>query len=107
MANHDLVLSALEMNPGSVLPDPSECFFVFDEGHALAHKIVQHYAERHPVRATYGWAGEVPDVMQTVVHALRLDAAMHPRAQAACAKKSSVTACKPSARKTATTRSIR
>jgi ATP-dependent DNA helicase DinG len=83
VANHDLVLSALEMNPGSVLPDPSECFFVFDEGHALPHKIVQHCAERHPVRATYGWAGEVPDVVQTAVHALRLDAAMYPRAQAA------------------------
>ena len=85
VANHDLVLSALEMNPGSVLPDPSECFFVFDEGHALPHKIVQHYAERHPVRATYGWAGEVPDVVQTAVHALRLDAAMHPCVQVACA----------------------
>jgi ATP-dependent DNA helicase DinG len=85
VANHDLVLSALEMNPGSVLPDPSECFFVFDEGHALPHKIVQHYAERHPVRATYGWAGEVPDLVQTAVHALRLDAAMHPRVQVACA----------------------
>ncbi|WP_246099706.1 ATP-dependent DNA helicase DinG [Methylibium rhizosphaerae] len=85
VANHDLVLSALEMSPGSVLPDPSECFFVFDEGHALPHKIVQHYAERHPVRATYGWAGEVPDVVQTAVHALHLDAAMHPRVQGACA----------------------
>jgi ATP-dependent DNA helicase DinG len=83
VANHDLVLSALEMNPGSVLPDPSECFFVFDEGHALPHKIVQHCAARHPVRATCGWAGEVPDVVQTAVHALRLDAALHPRAQAA------------------------
>lgn len=85
VANHDLVLSALELNPGSVLPDPSECFFVFDEAHALPHKIVQHHAERHPVRATYGWAGEVPDVVQTALHALRLDAAMHPRVQVACA----------------------
>lgn len=85
VANHDLMLSALDMNPSSVLPDPSECLFVFDEGHALPHKIVQHYAERHLVRATYGWAGEVPDVMQTVVHALRLDASMLPRMQAACA----------------------
>ena len=83
VANHDLVLSALDMSPGSVLPDPSECFFVFDEGHALPHKIVQHYAERHPVRATYGWAAEVPDLVQTVVHALRLDASSHPRVQAA------------------------
>ena len=82
VANHDLVLSALEMNPGSVLPDPSECFFVFDEGHSLPHKIVQHCAERHPVRASYGWASEVPDVVQTAIHALRLDAAMHARAQA-------------------------
>jgi ATP-dependent DNA helicase DinG len=85
VANHDLVLSALEMNPGSVLPDPSECFFVFDEGHALPHKIVQHYAERHVVRAMHGWAGEVPEVVQTAVHALRLDASMHPRVQAECA----------------------
>lgn len=85
VANHDLVLSALDTNPGSVLPDSSECFFVFDEGHAITHKIVQHCAERHPIRATYGWAGEVPNVIQTVVHALRLDAAMHSRAQAACA----------------------
>ncbi|CAG1019131.1 ATP-dependent DNA helicase DinG [Burkholderiaceae bacterium] len=84
VANHDLVLSALELSPGSLLPDPSECFFVFDEGHRLPHKIVQHCAERHAVRATYGWAGEVPDVVLTVVHALRLDASAHPRFQAAC-----------------------
>jgi hypothetical protein len=37
------------------------------------------------VRATYGWAGEVPDIVQTAVHALRLDASAYPRAQAACA----------------------
>lgn len=84
VANHDLVLSALELNPGSVLPDPSECFFVFDEAHALPRKIVQHHAERHPVRATYGWAGEVPDVVMTIVHALRLDAGMRRRVQVAC-----------------------
>jgi ATP-dependent DNA helicase DinG len=90
VANHDLVLSALEMNPGSVLPDPSECFFVFDEGHALPHKFVQHYAERHAVKAMHAWAGEVPEVVQTAVHALRLDASMLPRVQAECAEVSRV-----------------
>ena len=44
-----------------------------------ARRFLESYAERHPVRATYGWAGEVPDVLQTVVHALRLDASMLPR----------------------------
>ncbi|NRF72046.1 ATP-dependent DNA helicase DinG [Aquincola sp. S2] len=85
VANHDLVLSALDLNPGSVLPDPADCFFVFDEGHTLPAKTVLHHAERHPVRAAYGWIGEVPRLVTTIVHALHIDASLHCRMQGACA----------------------
>jgi len=36
IANHDLVLSALDMEAGSVLPPASETFYVFDEAHCLS-----------------------------------------------------------------------
>ena len=84
VANHDLVLAALNMQPGTVLPDPADCFFVFDEGHTLPQKVLSHYAERHPVRATYSLLTGIPDTVMTVVHSLGLNAALHLRAQQLC-----------------------
>ncbi|OZA22878.1 MAG: hypothetical protein B7X93_12565 [Hydrogenophilales bacterium 17-61-9] len=84
VANHDLVLAALAMQPGTVLPDPADCFFVFDEGHALPQKVLSHYAERHPVRATYSLLTAIPDVVMTAVHSLGLNAALHVDVQKAC-----------------------
>lgn len=84
IANHDLVLAALDLQPGTVLPDPAECFFVFDEAHALPQKVLSHFAERHPIRSTYSLLSAIPDTVMTVVHSLGLNAVLHVHAQQAC-----------------------
>lgn len=47
VANHDLVLADLAMGGGKVLPAPSECFYIFDEGHHLPEKAVSAFASSH------------------------------------------------------------
>lgn len=42
IANHDLVLSDLAMGGGVILPDPEETVYIFDEGHHLPAKAVEH-----------------------------------------------------------------
>ena len=82
VANHDLVLCALEMPAGSVLPDPGQCLFVFDEAHALPAKGREHFAAKHALRGAAEWVRDVPDTVSDVVHGLRLSAAFHARAEA-------------------------
>ena len=50
IANHDLVLSAIDMDGVSVLPSPQETIYVFDEAHSLAAKAVEHFSARHDLR---------------------------------------------------------
>nr|WP_300314988.1 ATP-dependent DNA helicase DinG [Halomonas sp.] len=55
VANHDLVLADLALGGGRVLPDPAECIYVFDEGHHLADKAIQHFTHRFSVGGTLRW----------------------------------------------------
>jgi ATP-dependent DNA helicase DinG len=43
VTNHDLVLSDLKLGGGAILPPPDECFYVFDEGHQLPDKCLNHF----------------------------------------------------------------
>jgi ATP-dependent DNA helicase DinG len=46
VANHDLVLADLSLGGGVVLPTPGDCIYVFDEGHHLPDKALNHFAHR-------------------------------------------------------------
>lgn len=81
VANHDLVFSALEMPAGSVLPDPAESMIIFDEAHSLGHKGVEHFAEKHALRAAQEWVRQIADAVRDVVYGLRLDASFHKEAE--------------------------
>lgn len=81
IANHDLVLAALTLRPGALLPDPADSFFVFDEGHVLPLKALSHTAHRYPVRASYGIASDLAALVVTAVEALGLDRTYTRRAQ--------------------------
>jgi ATP-dependent DNA helicase DinG len=81
VANHDLVLSALDMPAGSVLPDPAESLIIFDEAHSLGHKGVEHFAQKHALRAAQEWVRQIADVVSDVVYGLRLDAGLHKEAE--------------------------
>ena len=41
-----LVLSDLRLGGGVILPAPEDCFYIFDEGHQLPSKCLNHFALR-------------------------------------------------------------
>ena len=52
VTNHDLVLSDLRLGGGVILPAPEDCFYVFDEGHQLPTKCLNHFAHRFHAAST-------------------------------------------------------
>ncbi|OBX35801.1 putative ATP-dependent helicase DinG [Halomonas elongata] len=55
VANHDLVLADLALGGGVVLPDPGDCLYVFDEGHHLPDKAINHFTHRFAVGGGLRW----------------------------------------------------
>lgn len=58
VANHDLVLADLALGGGAILSKPSDTFYVFDEGHHLPEKAVNHFACHTRLLATSRWLGQ-------------------------------------------------
>ena len=73
IANHDLVLSALTMDAGSVLPAAQDSLYVFDEAHSLAAKVVEHFSEKHALSGAQEWLHGAVDAVRDAVLALSLD----------------------------------
>ena len=44
VTNHDLVLSDLALGGGAILPVPAETIYIFDEGHHLPDKALNHFS---------------------------------------------------------------
>lgn len=55
VSNHDLVLADLALGGGAILPDPEDCIYIFDEGHHLPDKAINHFAQFSRVRSTERW----------------------------------------------------
>ncbi|MEE3191726.1 MAG: DEAD/DEAH box helicase, partial [Pseudomonadota bacterium] len=55
VANHDLVLADLSLGGGAILPAPEKTIYVFDEGHHLADKALNHFRLEFGVRSTRQW----------------------------------------------------
>jgi ATP-dependent DNA helicase DinG len=55
VANHDLVLSDLNMGGGFILPPPDECIYIFDEGHHLPDKAINHFYFSFKTQSTIKW----------------------------------------------------
>ena len=55
VANHDLVLADLALGGGAILPDPADTLYVFDEGHHLPDKALNHFAEHSRLIGTLKW----------------------------------------------------
>ena len=60
VANHDLVLSDIEMGGGVILPEPEETFYVFDEGHHLPDKAVSRFAASSQIESAIKWIEKLP-----------------------------------------------
>nr|WP_298416157.1 ATP-dependent DNA helicase DinG [uncultured Halomonas sp.] len=55
VTNHDLVLADLSLGGGLVLPSPKDCIYIFDEGHHLPDKALEHFYHRFGVNAALRW----------------------------------------------------
>ncbi len=58
VANHDLVLADLALGGGAILPAPEECIYIFDEGHHLPDKALNHFANNIRYKSTIRWLGQ-------------------------------------------------
>ena len=59
VANHDLVLSDLNMGGGFILPPPDDCIYIFDEGHHLPDKAINHFNFSFKINTTLKWLEQV------------------------------------------------
>jgi ATP-dependent DNA helicase DinG len=55
VTNHDLVLADLALGGGAILPEPEDCIYIFDEGHHLADKAINHFAYSSRMKSTERW----------------------------------------------------
>ncbi|QEA40131.1 ATP-dependent DNA helicase DinG [Pistricoccus aurantiacus] len=55
VANHDLVLADLALGGGVVLPSPQDCIYIFDEGHHLPDKAIEHFTHHFAVNGALRW----------------------------------------------------
>lgn len=55
VTNHDMVLADLALGGGVVLPSPQESFYIFDEGHHLPDKAINHFAHFTRLQSTNDW----------------------------------------------------
>lgn len=58
VANHDLVLADLALGGGAILPPPEDTIYIFDEGHHLPDKALNHFSQRFRYRSTMRWLGQ-------------------------------------------------
>ena len=86
IANHNLVLSALEVDAGSVLPDPGETVYVFDEAHRLPSKAVEHFAAKHAVEGAKQWVHDAAESARDIVLGLKLEEQPYRDTQSVCAE---------------------
>ncbi len=84
IANHDLVLASLQMDGRGVLPDASDTFYIFDEGHSLVSKVVEHFAGRHALKGSIEWLRGLGDCIRDIVLGLQFDHTLYRTAREHC-----------------------
>lgn len=58
VANHDLVLADLALGGGAILPAPEDAIYIFDEGHHLPGKALNHFSSHTRYKSTIRWLGQ-------------------------------------------------
>ena len=59
VTNHDLVMADLALGGGAILPEPEDCIYIFDEGHHLPDKAIDHFACFCRLNSTRRWLDQV------------------------------------------------
>lgn len=63
VTNQDLVLADLMMGGGAVLPPPEDTIYIFDEGHHLPDKAINHFSSFLQLRSTQSWLEQMPQAL--------------------------------------------
>jgi len=58
VTNHDLVLSDLALGGGVILPAPADSIYIFDEGHHLPEKALNHFAGFCRLASSIQWLAD-------------------------------------------------
>ncbi len=58
VTNHDLVLSDLALGGGAILPAPQDTIYIFDEGHHLPDKALNHFSGFCRLGSTVQWVDD-------------------------------------------------
>ncbi len=67
VANHDLVLADLALGGGAILSKPQDTIYVFDEGHHLPDKALDHFASTCRLGASIKWLGALEKQLPPVL----------------------------------------
>lgn len=67
VANHDIVLSDLALGGGAILPEPENCIYVFDEGHHLSGKALEHFSTSSSMEVCLKWLDELSELAMPLV----------------------------------------
>ncbi|MEQ3695899.1 MAG: ATP-dependent DNA helicase DinG [Pseudomonadales bacterium] len=67
VANHDLVLADLRLGGGAILSRPEESIYVFDEGHHLPEKALDHFAATCRLNASIKWLASLEKQLPPVL----------------------------------------
>ncbi len=74
VVNHALLLADLALGGGVILPEPENCFYVFDEAHHLPNIARDQGAAQLLVRQHRGWLSRLPSLGDKVAQQLKRDA---------------------------------
>ena len=70
VTNHDLVLADLALGGGAILPAPEDAIFVFDEGHHLPQKTLNHFAHHSRMQSTSKWLDQANKSLGALLSAI-------------------------------------
>ncbi|GAA4493024.1 ATP-dependent DNA helicase DinG [Pseudaeromonas paramecii] len=73
VVNHALLLADLALGGGVILPEPENCFYVFDEAHHLPNIARDQGAAQLMVRQTRSWLARLPTLGEKVSQQLKRD----------------------------------
>lgn len=71
VANHDLVMSDLSLGGGAILPEPEETLYVFDEGHHLADKALNHFYSQLRLNSWRSWIKQLPKTLKRMLKEMK------------------------------------
>jgi len=66
IANHDFVLSDINLGGGKLLPDPKDSIYVFDEAHQLPAKAIEHGTAWSSTHSSTAWLDTIEPLLKQI-----------------------------------------